>query len=85
MANYTVDVRRSAVKEIGDLPKRECVAIVGKIQALARDPRPHGSEKLSGDDKYRLRHGDYRVVYEIDDARKKVTIVRVAHRREVYR
>jgi mRNA interferase RelE/StbE len=85
VANYSVDVRKSAVKEIGDLPKRECAAIVAKIQALAQDPRPHGSEKLSGDDKYRIRHGDYRVVYEIDDGKKKLTIVRVAHRREVYR
>jgi mRNA interferase RelE/StbE len=90
VASYSLDVRKSATKEIAALPKRECRAIVHAIEALATEalatePRPHGSEKLSGDDKYRIRHGDYRVVYEVDDAGKRVTIVRVAHRREVYR
>ena len=85
MASYSLDVRKSAAKEIAALPKRECAAIVAKIRGLGNEPRPHGAEKLSGDDKYRVRHGDYRVVYEIDDAKKRVTIVRVAHRREVYR
>jgi len=85
VASYSLEVRKSAVKEIAALPKTACRAIVDKIQALATEPRPRGSEKLSGDDKYRVRHGDYRVVYEIDDANRRVTIVRVAHRREVYR
>ena len=85
MANYSVEVRKSAAKEIAALPKRECRAIVDKIRALAADPRPHGAEKLSGDDKYRIRHGDYRVVYEIEVDESRIIIVRVAHRREVYR
>jgi mRNA interferase RelE/StbE len=85
VANYDLEVRKSAVKEIAALPKRECRAIVETVQALAKDPRAPGSEKLSGDDKYRIRHGDYRVVYEIDDTNRRVTIVRVANRREVYR
>jgi mRNA interferase RelE/StbE len=85
VASYSLEVRKSAVKEIAALPKRECRAITEKMRALANEPRPHGAEKLSGDDKYRFRHGDYRVVYQIDDAKKRITIVRVAHRREVYR
>jgi mRNA interferase RelE/StbE len=85
VASYKLEVRKSAVKEIADLPKRDRTAILGKIRALGNDPRPHGSEKLSGDSKYRVRHGDYRVVYEIDDNAKCVVIARVAHRREVYR
>ena len=56
-----------------------------KIQALASNPRPQGSEKLAGDDRYRIRHGNYRVLYEVDDKTVVVAIVRVAHRREAYR
>lgn len=85
MASYSLQIRKSAVKEIAALPRAACRAIVAKIENLASEPRPHGAEKLSGDDKYRFRHGDYRVVYEIDDGAKSVTVVRVAHRREVYR
>ena len=85
MAGYSVDVRKSAVKEIAGLPKRYSRAIIDKIRALGAEPRPHGVEKLSRDDKFRIRHGDYRVGYEIADTKKQVTIARVAHRREVYR
>ena len=85
MADYSLDVRKSAAKELAALPKRDCRRIVDKIHALGSNPRPLGSEKLSGDDKYRIRHGDYRVLYQIDESEKIVTIVRVAHRREVYR
>jgi mRNA interferase RelE/StbE len=52
---------------------------------LADDPRPPGSEKLSGEDRYRLRQGDYRVVYAVDDEQPLVEIVRIGHRRDVYR
>jgi mRNA interferase RelE/StbE len=85
VASYSLDVRKSAAKEIASLPKRDCQRIVEKIQALGENPRPNGSEKLTNDDKYRIRHGNYRVLYEIDEDSKRVTIVRVAHRREVYR
>jgi mRNA interferase RelE/StbE len=85
VASYSIDVRKSAAKEIAALSKRACKAIVEKIEALGSDPRPNGSEKLSGDDKYRIRHGDYRVLYEIDDDERRIAIVRVAHRREVHR
>jgi mRNA interferase RelE/StbE len=85
VASYSIDVRKSAAKEIAALPKRDCGPIVEKIGALGSDPRPNGSEKLSGDRKHRIRHGDYRVLYEIDDGGKRVTVVRVAHRREAYR
>ena len=85
MASYNLFVRKSAAKEITALPKRDCGPVVEKIRALSTDPRPHGAEKLTGDEKYRIRHGDYRVLYEIDERTKRITIVRVAHRREVYR
>ena len=55
------------------------------IDRLAEEPRPHGTVKLAGRDDYRIRVGDWRVVYEVDDVRRRVIVVRVAHRRDVYR
>ena len=80
-----LEVKRSAAKEIADLPKTDCQRVVAKIQLLATDPRPHGCEKLSAADKYRIRQGNYRILYEIDDAAKAVTIVKVGNRKEIYR
>ncbi|MHB0887045.1 MAG: type II toxin-antitoxin system RelE family toxin [Bacillota bacterium] len=59
--------------------------MVSRIQALSDNPRPPGGEKLSGQERYRIRQGDYRILYEVDDARQAVTIVKIGHRREVYR
>ena len=85
MASYSVVIKRSAAKELEDVPRKDRQKLVGKIQGLASNPRPEGCEKLAGQDRYRIRHGDYRVLYEIDDIVVVVTVVRVAHRREVYR
>ena len=85
MASYSVVIKRSAAKELEDVPRKARQKLVGKIQALATNPRPEGCEKLAGQDRYRIRHGDYRVLYEIDDTVIVVTVVRVAHRREAYR
>lgn len=85
MASYSILFTRSAAKELGGVPKRDRQRVVAKIRALADNPRPVGSEKLSGDDKYRLRQGDYRILYEIVDAELTVTVVRIGNRREVYR
>jgi mRNA interferase RelE/StbE len=85
VASYSVLIKRSAAKELEAVPKKDREKLVARIQALADNPRPLGSEKLAGDDKYRIRYGVYRVLYEIDDALVLVTVVRVAHRREVYR
>jgi mRNA interferase RelE/StbE len=83
--SYRLEVKRSAAREIGDLPKADCKRVVAKIQRLASNPRPNGCEKLSGAEKYRIRQGDYRILYEIDNSTKLVTIVKVGNRREVYR
>ena len=76
---------RSAAKELDGVPMKDRQRIVRRIAALADDPRPVGAEKLSGDDKYRVRQGDYRILYEIVDAELIVTVVRIGNRREVYR
>lgn len=82
---YAVLVRSSARRELIRLPAAVAALIDARILALAASPRPSGCRKLAGGEGWRIRVGDYRVVYEIDDAAASVTIVRVGHRREVYR
>ena len=74
MGVYSVVIGRSAEKEIERLPEAARHLIVRRILALRDDPRPHGSQKLSGQDGYRVRQGDYRVVYTIDDAARVVAV-----------
>jgi mRNA interferase RelE/StbE len=83
---YTVEVRPAASKQITAITPRDRARILRKVAALADDPRPPGVRKLTGADAlWRLRVGDYRVVYAIHDDRSLVTVVEVGHRREVYR
>ena len=87
MASYSLLIKPSAGKELEAVgSKVDRQKIIAKIQALAADPRPRGSEKLAGySDRYRFRQGNYRVVYLIDDSASAVTIYKIGHRREVYR
>ena len=85
MESYNVLMTRSAAKELEKVPATDRRRIVAKIRALAVNPRPAGGEKLSGDDKFRLRQGDYRILYEIGDAELIVTVVRIGNRKEVYK
>jgi len=85
VANYKLLITRSASNELEDLPGKDRNRIIAKTQRLETSPRPPGVEKLSGDDKYRLRQGDYRILYEIRDRELIVTVVRIGNRRDVYR
>lgn len=85
MASYELAFKKSVAKDLRAFPKPDVQRILRRIDALADDPRPAGCEKLSGQERYRVRQGDYRVVYEIQDDRLMVLIVRIGHRREVYR
>jgi len=85
VASYRLLIKPSAAKDLEALPLKDRKRIVAKIQRLGSNPRPDGAEKLSGQDKYRLRQSDYRVLYSIDDTQATVVIVRIGHRREVYR
>ena len=85
MASYNLLIKPSAAKELENLPAKPRQKIARKIQALARDPRPHESEKLSGEDLYRIRQGDYRILYGIQDKSLSIVVIRIGHRREVYR
>jgi mRNA interferase RelE/StbE len=82
---YHVSLTASAEKELSGLPVRMIARIVPRLEALAIDPRPPGCKKLKGGNKeWRIRIGDYRAVYEIDDDAKTADVTRIAHRREVY-
>ncbi len=85
MANYKIFIKPSAKKELESLPRNDLSKIVEKIKNLSSDPRPHGAEKLSGEDKYRIRQGNYRIVYSIEDDKLIVIIVKIGHRRDVYK
>lgn len=85
MASYKLLITLSAGKEIEILPKQNRRRIVAKITLLSIDPKPPGCEKLSGRDHYRLRQGNYRILYEIQDLNRVVVVVKVGHRRDVYR
>jgi mRNA interferase RelE/StbE len=84
---YRIEFRPAALRDLKNLPKDVLTRISGKVTALAEDPRPLGVEKLSGsaEDFYRIRVGDYRVLYTIQDKVLLVIIIKVRHRREVYR
>ena len=85
MASYSLRIKPSAVKELEALPTKDRRKIIARIEGLASEPRPHGCEKLSGLEQYRVRQGDYRAVYGVDDDVRLVLVVKVGHRREVYR
>ncbi len=86
MEKYKVSIKRSAVKEIEAIPqKKERQRIIRRIGLLAKDPHPPGSRKLSGHDKFRVRQGSYRIVYSIEDNELIVVVVKVGHRKDVYR
>lgn len=83
---YKVEYKKSVEKELRKLPTTQLNHIVSKIQALAANPRPEGSVKLCGSiDLYRIRHAEYRVIYQILDGTLVVLVVKVGRRREVYR
>lgn len=83
---YSIRVKRSAAKQLEKLPPKAAERIVKAIDALAEDPRPDGVKKLQGtDDHYRIRIADCRVIYSIEDQHLIVEVVKVAHRKDVYK
>jgi mRNA interferase RelE/StbE len=86
MADYAVTFARSARRELEDLQPRDIDRVLARIEALAGQPRPSGAKKLQGAQQlWRIRVGDHRVVYTIDDRKRGVDIIRIRHRRDVYR
>jgi len=84
MGKYKLKVKKSAEKELVKIPKRELIKIINKIQSLSDDPHPEGSIKLSNQEKYRLRVGNYRVLYKVEDNILTIFIVKIGHRKDIY-
>jgi mRNA interferase RelE/StbE len=85
MASYRIIFKKSVAKDLRQIPKRDILRILKCIDSLQEDPRPVGVEKLSGDEKYQIRQGNYRILYMIEDEIITGTIVKVGHHRNVYR
>jgi len=85
MAKYKIEIKKSAVKEIRQLPAKDLKIILKKISGLSDNPRPSDSKKLSAQERYRLRYRHYRILYEIIDKKLIVYVVRVSHRKNAYR
>lgn len=84
MAKYKLVFKKSVTKDLRPIPKKDIARILQCINQLQEDPRPSNCEKLSGLDKYRVRQGIYRVIYEVQDKLLIVTAVKVGHRKHVY-
>ena len=86
MASYSVELTRTAEKQLRRIAKRDRNRLVEAIQRLVDRPRPHGARKLQGyDDVYRIRVGQYRVVYEVFEDRVIVIVLKVGHRKDIYK
>jgi mRNA interferase RelE/StbE len=85
MAAYKIFFKRSVEKDFKSIPKKDLKKILDRIEMLAGDPRPSGSEKLTGQERYRVRQGLYRIVYSVQDNELTVWVVKVGHRKDVYR
>lgn len=85
MASYRLLIKPSAVKELEALPAKDRPRVVARIRGLSTTPRPTGCEKLSGRELYRVRQGTYRVLYIVQDAERVAIVIKIGHRRDVYR
>ena len=85
MAEYKVYFRESVEKDVRIIPKKDVNKILQRIKLLTTEPRPLGCEKLTGQERYRLRQGRYRIVYSIQDKELTVWIVKIGHRKDIYR
>jgi mRNA interferase RelE/StbE len=85
MASYRIVFRKSVTKDLRSIPNKDVARILQRMEELQEDPRPVGSEKLSGQERYRIRQGVYRIIYEVADGLLVVTVVKVGHRKQVYK
>ncbi|MCX6360884.1 MAG: type II toxin-antitoxin system RelE/ParE family toxin [Armatimonadetes bacterium] len=85
MAPYELRVKPSVSRDLKGVPRTDLLRLLARMEALRDDPRPPACEKLATAERYRVRQGDYRVRYEVADESRTVTVVKVGHRRDVYR
>ncbi len=85
MPNYTVKLTRKAEKQLDKLPDQIAFPILEDIMSLAENPRPFGSKKIKGRNSYRIRHRNYRIIYDIIDSILIVDVIAVGHRKDIYK
>ena len=85
MESYKIVIKKSAAKEIEKIEKKDRIRVIEKIRSLMFDPHPVGSKKLSGQEKYRIRQGNYRILYQVINDELIINVVKVGHRRDVYK
>lgn len=85
MESYRIVIKKSAAKDIERIEKKDRIRIIKKIRSLAEDPHPLGSKKLSGQEKYRIRQGNYRILYQVKNEELIISVVKVGLRREIYK
>jgi len=85
MEKFEIVFKRSVARDLRQIPKKDVTRILKRIEALKMEPRPPGVEKLSGQEKYRIRQGVYRILYEIENDKLIIVVVKIGHRRHVYR
>ena len=85
MESYRIVIKKSAAREIENIQKKDRIRIVEKIRSLSIDPHPVGSKELSGQEKYRVRQGNYRILYQVIDHELVINVVKVGHRRDIYK
>ncbi len=85
MGKYEIVIKKSAIKELNKIPKKDLKKVVSKIKSLSNNPRPKGCEKLTGIERYRIRQGNYRVLYSIEDDILTVYVVKIGDRKDIYR
>ncbi|MFP6664946.1 MAG: type II toxin-antitoxin system RelE/ParE family toxin [Deltaproteobacteria bacterium] len=85
MGRYKIVFSRPVAKDFKNIPRADARRVLAAIERLAEEPRPRGAKKLSGQERYRIRQGNLRILYAIDDGTLIITVVRVRNRRDVYR
>ena len=85
MDEYKIFFKESVEKDLRSIPKKYLKKMLSRIEALTKDPKPPGHEKLTGQEKYRIRQGAYRIIYSIQDKELTIWVVKVGHRKDVYR
>lgn len=84
MVKYKIVFRKSVTKDLRHVPKKDVKKILQRIESLSDDPRPPACEKMSGQERYRIRQGTYRILYAIEDDKLIVTVVKIGHRKNIY-
>jgi mRNA interferase RelE/StbE len=85
MAKFEIEFRRSVEKDLRKIPRNDQIRILRQIDGLRQEPFPSGSKKLSKQERYRLRQGNYRILYEVQEEKLIIVVVKVKHRRDAYR